>query len=107
MSIDKIDLVRELEYLTNFEQLGRTLIRLSNSGPEIKSERLDASKTALAEIGMYVSHLEQERKAYYKSISMYREDKIRAINRALRAEGENEELKKKLTKLEKAKKLGL
>jgi len=104
MSIDKIDLVRELEYLTNFEQLGRALISVSK---EIKSERLDASKTALAEIGMYVSHLEQERKAYYKSISMYREDKIRAINRALRAEGENEELKKKLTKLEKAKKLGL
>ena len=104
MSTGKIQLVRELEYLTNFEQLGRTLISLSK---EIKSEKLDSSKASLAEIGMYVAHLESERKAFDKSISMYREDKIRAINRALRAEGENEELKKKLTKLEKAKKLGL
>jgi len=104
MSTDKIDLVRELEYLTNFEQLGRALISVSK---EIKSDKLDESKRALAEIGMYVSHLEQERKAYHKSISMYREDKIRAINRALRVEEQNEELKKKLTKLEKAKKIGL
>ena len=104
MSTGKIQLVRELEYLTNFEQLGRTLISLSK---EIKSEKLDSSKASLSEIGMYVTHLESERKAFDKSISMYREDKIRAINRALRAEGENEELKKKLTKLEKAKKLGL
>ena len=103
MSTDKIQLIRELEYLTNFEQLGMALISLSK---EIKSEKLDRSKASLAEIGMYVAHLESERKAFDKSISLYRGDKLRAINRALRVEGENEELKKKLTKLEKAKKLG-
>ena len=103
MSTDKIQLIRELEYLTNFEQLGQALIKLSKVD---RSEKMDICKTCLAEIGMHVAYLESERKAFDKAISLYREDKIRAINRALRVEGENEELKKKLTKLEKAKKLG-
>lgn len=104
MSTSKIELIKEIEYLTNYQQLGRNLIELSK---EQKSDLLDLSKVCLGEIGIYVACLEMDRKAYEKSISEYRADKIRAIERARRVEAENEELRIKLNKFEKGKKLGL
>ena len=64
-------------------------------------------KTCLAEIGIYVAHLEYERKTYDKTIESYRSDKIRALERARRVEKELQEANKIVKKYNQSKKLGL
>ena len=55
MSTDKLDLIRELEYLDNFENLGDTLIKWSKKSD---NKELKDCKKYLSEIGMYVAVLE-------------------------------------------------
>lgn len=103
-NINKMELIKELEYLTNYETLGNKLIQW---GEKSDNEDIKLCKTCLAEIGIYVAHLEYERKTYDKTIESYRNDKIRAIERARRAEKESKQFEKEATKYRKAKQMGL
>ena len=62
---------------------------------------------ALAEIAGYVNNLESNESMRNKIISQYRSDKIRAINRAQRAEEKIEELEKDVAAYKIKQKLGL
>ncbi len=62
---------------------------------------------ALAEIAGYVNNLESNENMRNKIISQYRADKIRAINRAQRAEEKIEELEKEVSAYKTKQKLGL
>lgn len=103
-NINKMELIKELEYLTNYETLGNKLIQW---GEKSDNEDIKLCKTCLAEIGIYVAHLEYERKTYDKTIESYRNDKIRAIERARRSEKESKQFEKEATKYRKAKQMGL
>lgn len=103
-NINKMELIKELEYLTNYETLGNKLIQW---GEKSDNKDIKLCKTCLAEIGIYVAHLEYERKTYNKTIESYRNDKIRAIERARRAEKESKQFEKEATKYRKAKQMGL
>lgn len=103
-NINKMELIKELEYLTNYETIGNKLIQW---GEKSDNEDIKLCKSCLAEIGIYVAHLEYERKTYDKTIESYRNDKIRAIERARRAEKESKQFEKEATKYRKAKQMGL
>lgn len=104
MSTNKMELIKELEYVTNYQTLGNKLMKW---GKESNNEDIKLCKGCLAEIGIYVAHLEYERRTYEKTIESYRSDKIRALKRARRVESELNEANKIVIKYNKAKKLGL
>lgn len=104
MSTNKMELIKELEYVTNYETLGNKLIQW---GKQSNNEDIKLCKGCLAEIGIYVAHLEYERRTYEKTIESYRSDKIRALKRARRVESDLEEVRIKLKKHVKGKDLGL
>lgn len=99
-----MELIKELEYVTNYQTLGNKLMKW---GKESNNEDIKLCKGCLAEIGIYVAHLEYERRTYEKTIDSYRSDKIRALKRARRVESELNEANKIVIKYNKAKKLGL
>lgn len=104
MSTNKMELIKELEYVTNYQTLGNKLMKW---GKESNNQDIKLCKECLAEIGIYVAHLEYERRTYEKTIDSYRSDKIRALKRARRVEAELNEANKIVIKYKKAKKLGL
>lgn len=104
MNTNKMELIKELEYITNYETIGNKLIQW---GKESNNKDIKLCKDCLAEIGIYVAHLEYERRTYDKVIESYRGDKIRALERARRVEKELEEARVDAEKYRKAKKLGL
>lgn len=104
MSTNKMELIKELEYVTNYQTLGNKLMKW---GKESNNQDIKLCKECLAEIGIYVAHLEYERRTYEKTIESYRSDKIRALKRARRVEAELNEANKIVIKYNKAKKLGL
>lgn len=104
MSTNKMELIKELEYVTNYQTLGNKLMKW---GKESNNQDIKLCKECLAEIGIYVAHLEYERRTYEKTIESYRSDKIRALKRARRVEAELNEANKIVIKYKKAKKLGL
>jgi cell fate (sporulation/competence/biofilm development) regulator YmcA (YheA/YmcA/DUF963 family) len=104
MNTNKMELIKELEYVTNYQTLGNKLMKW---GKESSNEEIKECKGCLAEIGIYVAHLEYERRTYEKTIESYRSDKVRALKRARRVEAELNEANKIVIKYNKAKKLGL
>ena len=104
MNTNKMELIKELEYVTNYQTLGNKLMKW---GKESNNQDIKLCKECLAEIGIYVAHLEYERRTYEKTIESYRSDKIRALKRARRVEAELNEANKIVIKYKKAKKLGL
>jgi hypothetical protein len=104
MSTNKMELIKELEYITNYETLGNKLMKWGKSS---ENKDIKLCKESLAEIGIYVAHLEYERRTYEKTIDSYRSDKIRALQRARRVETELDEANKIVIKYNKGKDLGL
>ena len=91
----KIDLLKDMEYLTDIEMLS-TLILDQCKKKETKT--LTAMSKAIARIFFYVNSLQQDRKMYDKAMSQYREDKNRAVIRAREAEKKVEQLEAELKK---------
>ena len=94
----KIDLLKDMEYLSDIEMLS-TLILDQCKKNETKT--LTAMSKAIARIFFYVNSLQQDRKMYDKAMSQYREDKNRAILRARKVEGELDLVKQELIKYKK------
>jgi len=64
-----MELIKELEYVTNYQTLGNKLMKW---GKESNNQEIKECKGCLAEIGIYVAHLEYERRTYEKTIESKR-----------------------------------
>ncbi len=102
---NKIKNLKEIEYITNFNLLGEHIVKNRKAKPNNKA--LDEMYYALQSIGFYVHNLITEERLYEQSLSEFRADKIRAVERARRSELKIIELEQKLQKLKKEKSLGL
>lgn len=82
----KADNLMEIEYYTNFNSIGELLISLKRQNPE--DTRYIKAVEAMKEIGFYVNRLIVNQRYHDQAISEYRSDKLRAVERARRAENE-------------------
>lgn len=94
----KIDLLKDMEYLTDIEMLSTLILDQCKKN---ETPTLTEMSKAIARIFFYVNSLQVDRKMYDKAMSQYREDKNRAILRARKAEVELESVKKELVKFKK------
>lgn len=91
----KIQNLKELEYYGNFNLVGEILMKLRKKYPE--NEKIKEAVEAMGQVGVFVTELMSNSYFYDKSLEDYRSQKIRAIERARKAEQELEELKNKWT----------
>lgn len=80
----KIENLKEMEYISNFNYVAQVILKLSKKYPDNK--RIKEAVDAMTQIGFYVNELMQNQHWYEHSLSQYRSDKLRAIERARRAE---------------------
>lgn len=93
---DKIRGLKDLQYYGDIELL-MALIQEANKKQD--TPKLKSMTEAISRVYLYVHNLLEERKMFNRAISEYREDKLRAIERAKRAEKKVEELTEKLKKV--------
>tara|TARA_R110000803_G_scaffold23796_1_gene58048 strand:+ start:1014 stop:1328 length:315 start_codon:yes stop_codon:yes gene_type:complete len=93
----KINNIKEAEYYTNFNLIGENIVKSRNAKPDNKP--LNDMYFAWQEIGFYVHTLIGNERLYSDSLSEYRADKIRAVQRARRAEDEVKGLQEEIQKL--------
>lgn len=91
----KIDNLKDLQYYTDLEFLSCTLLEAINKKP---SKQLSRMAEAVNNIHLYVVNMQIERRMYNKSMSEYRSNKNRAIERARRSEKKIIELQEELKK---------
>ena len=101
----KINNLKEIEYYTNFNLVGEYIVKSRKLKPD--NQALNDMYFAWQEVGFYVHNHIMNEKLYDDSLSEYRGDKIRAVERARKAELRIVELEQKLEKLETKKSLGL
>jgi len=101
----KIENLKEIEYYTNYNLVGEVILSLKKKYPD--NEKIDEATRAMTHIGFYVQNLIQDRYYYDKSMSEYRADKTRAIERARRADAKVQELQKLLQAYKKKDELGI
>ena len=89
----KMQNLKEMEYYGNFNLVGEVLLKLKHKYPN--NETLKESISAMTHIGFFVTEMMQAQYYYEKSLESYRSDKLRAVERARRAEEELEQLKNK------------
>ena len=98
----KLNNIKEAEYYTNFNSVGEHIIKSRKLKPENKA--LNQMYFAWQEVGFYVHTLIGNERLYNDSLSEYRSDKIRAVERARVADDKvkalEEEIQKLKTKLE-------
>ena len=92
----KLNNIKEGEYYGNFNLVGEYIVKSRKAKPENKP--LNEMYFAWQEVGFYVHNLITNERLYEQSLSEYRSDKIRAIERARRAEEKIEELEKEISK---------
>jgi len=101
----KINNFKEIEYYTNFNLVGEHIVQSRKLKPENKA--LNDMYFSWQEVGFYVNNLIRDERLYEQSLSEYRSDKIRAVERARTAEKKVTELEQELEKLKTKKSLGL
>lgn len=89
----KMQNLKEMEYYGNFNLVGEVLLKLKKKYP--KNETLEEAVSAMTHIGFFVTEMMQAQYYYEKSLSEYRSEKLRAIDRARRVEKQLEELTNK------------
>ena len=94
----KLNNIKEFEYYTNFNLIGKHIIKNKKLKPE--NQALNDMYYAWQEVGFYVHNLISNERAYEQSLSGYRSDKIRAVIRAREAESKIAELQRKIDKLQ-------
>lgn len=101
----KIDNLKELQYYGDFNLVADVITRLKKKHPD--NTKIIEAVDAMTQIGFFVQNLISDRYFYNESMNQYRADKIRAIERARKADKLVEELKKELVVYKKKKELGL
>lgn len=100
----KIHNLKHLDYLANFDILANTFLEWQEKKP---TERVDKLMGSLIDINYYITEIYTNELYYNQSINEYRADKLRAIERATKAEKKVEELEKEIAILKKQKELGI
>ena len=100
-----IDNLKELQYYGDFNLVADVITKLKKKHPD--NTTLIEAVDAMTQIGFFVQNLISDRYFYNESMNQYRADKIRAIERARKADKLVEELKKELVVYKKKKELGL
>ena len=93
---NKLNNIKEIKYYTDFNLVGEKIIQWRSAKPQ--NESLREIYFAWQDIGFYVNNLIMEQRAFNQSLSEYRADKIRAVNRARRADEKIAELENDLKK---------
>lgn len=100
----KIHNLKHLNYLANFDIIANTLLEWQEKKPTDVVNKLMGS---LIDINYYITEIYTNELYFNKALNEYRADKLRAIERATKAEKKVEELEKEIAKLKKEKELGL
>jgi len=100
----KIHNLKHLKYLANFDIIANTFLDWQEKKPNDTVEKLMGS---LIDINYYITEIYKNELYYNESLNEYRADKLRAIDRAQKAEKKVEELEQEILKLKKEKELGL
>lgn len=95
----KIRNLQQLEYLSTFETASTIVLNWSNQKPDNKE--LKVLQKAMIDLAFYVRKIEDENRLCELSFSEYRSDKIRAVERARKAETKCEDLQKEIDKYKK------
>ena len=93
----KINNIKEAEYYSNFNLVGEYIVKSKKIKPENKA--LNDMYYCWQEVGFYVHNLIANERLYNDSLSEYRSDKIRAVERARIAENKLKELEEQIEKL--------
>ena len=93
----KLNNIKEAEYYTNFNLVGEHIIKSRKLKP--KNKALNEMYFAWQEVGFYVHNLIGNERLYNDSLSEYRMDKIRAIERARVAEDKVKALEEEIQRL--------
>ena len=91
----KIDNLKEMEIWADISLLSATILKQYNKK---KTSNLEALADAIARLTFYFQENINNKRLYKKAISDYRLARNRAVERARKAEKENEEIKLKLKK---------
>ncbi len=94
----KLNNIKEGEYYANFNFVGEYIVKSRRAKPENKP--LNEMYFAWQEVGFYVHNLITNERLYEQSLSEYRSDKIRAVERARIADKKIEELEQEIKKLQ-------
>jgi hypothetical protein len=86
--------IEEFAYYGEFELVANTLLKWSKA-KSIHKE-LDDVVAAFSRIGIYVKNMQERQRHYDIQLSRFRADKLRAVERARKAEDENANLLKDL-----------
>ena len=84
----KLDNLKDMQYLTNAEIANNILLDYQKKNPT--NEKLETLINAVVQIHFYVTELQNDRHLLMLSIDEYRTDKLRAIERARKAESKLE-----------------
>lgn len=104
MSTKKVHNLKHLRYLADFEIISNNLLKWS----KVKSiKELDDMIDAIISINYYITEIYMNELYHAEAQSEYLSAKLRAVERASKAEKKVEELEKELLKLKKEKELGL
>ena len=93
----KLNNIKEGEYYGNFNLVGEHIIKSKNLKP--KNKALNEMYYAWQEVGFYVHTLIGNERLYNDSLSEYRSDKIRAVERARVADDKVKALEEEIQKL--------
>jgi|TARA_R110002049_G_scaffold116805_2_gene269592 hypothetical protein len=93
----KINNLKEIEYYTNFNLVGEYIVESRKLKPENKA--LNDMYYAWQEVGFYANNLIGNERHYNDSLSEYRGDKIRAVERSRKAEEKIKSLEQEIEKL--------
>tara|TARA_R100001509_G_scaffold162167_1_gene133121 strand:- start:1491 stop:1823 length:333 start_codon:yes stop_codon:yes gene_type:complete len=84
----KLDNLKDMQYLTNSEVVNNILLDWQKSHPA--NDKLETLINAVIQIHFYVQELQNDRHLLMLSIDEYKSDKLRAIDRARKAESKLE-----------------
>ncbi len=84
----KLDNLKDLQYITNAEIANNILLGYQKKNPT--NEKLETLINAVVQIHFYVTELQNDRHLLMLSIDEYRADKLRAVERARKAESKLE-----------------
>jgi len=93
--MNKTDLIKSIDFMANFQLVADTVKDWKKKKP---LPILDKISNALSSMYIHTVTLESNEWYYNKTIEEYRSDKLRAVERARKAEAKVIELEKELTK---------
>lgn len=96
--------LKHINYLANFDIIANTFLEWQEKKP---TDTVDKLMGSLIDINYYITEIYSNELYHNESLEEYRHSKLRAIERAQKAEKKVEELEQQIQKIRKEKELGL